>query len=1100
MRSSTGWAVAACVAAGVLTAGMSAMAAEPPLPRYALTVALDPGESRLEGSMLATLLPEMGDRVTFVLHRGLSPRTGTPGATLARVGERDHLEIWEISLPGPAREFSLAWQGIIEHPLEQVGEEYARGQKETPGTIRGDGVFLSDATGWYPVIEGLRHVFLLDVTAPAGWEIVSQGRRTRHELDGGVARIRWESDEPQAEVWLVGGPLTEYARTVGDRQAMVFLRQPDPALAGKYLDATFQYIDLYSRLVGPYPYAKFALVENFWETGYGMPSFTLLGSQVIRLPFILTTSYPHEILHNWWGNSVGIDYASGNWGEGLTAYLSDHLMKEQRGEGAEPRLTTLQKYADYVRGGRDLPLAEFRSRHGSVSEAVGYGKGSMLFHMLRLELGDPAFVEGLRDFYRTWKFRAASFDDLRASFERASGRALGAFFDTWVKRSGAPVLALGRVTAEPLDGGRWRLVGSLRQGQQEDPYPITVPVAVTMEGVRDAFLARVRMDGREAGLSLDLPGRPVRVDVDPEYDLFRRLDPGEIPPAISRAFGAGKAVIVLPVGAPEPMAAAWRSFAETLRGIGPGSTQVVTDAEMDAPPPGESVWLLGWENRLLPAVTASLARLGGEVRPAGVSMGGTDVARVGHVVVATGSHPTDAGETLLWIAADTPAALPGLGRKLPHYHKYSFLGFEGDEPANVLKGRWEVTDSPLTLFLGAGRPARGSLPARKALAELPAVFDAARMSATVTGLASTEGAGRVFGSSPATGTARAATYIAREMAAAGLAPGADGGGWFQEFDATAGEPPRKGALRNVIGLLPGSDPALASERIVVGAHFDALVPPGADDNASGVAVMLELARHLAGTLKPLRTIVFAAFDGEEWGRLGSRRYVDSPPGVLPGPVMAMVNLDTVGRLGKRLIAIGAPSAREWVHILRGAGFVTGVEIDTPSADLDAGDHLSFREKGTPAIQLFTGPHADYHRPTDTPERVDAGGLARVAAVASEVVGYLAGRKEPLTPAGAVPAQAAGGGDGQARKVSIGTVPDFAWDGTGMRISGAVAGSPAEKAGLRDGDVIVSLDGREVGSLREFSTVLKTLSAGATVKLRWLRGETAMEADLTVEAR
>ncbi len=1096
MRSLTGWAVAAGVAVRVLAAGVSATAAEPPLPRYALTVALDPGKSRLEGSVRATLPAETGNPLRFVLHRGLSPRTVTPGATLGRVGERDHLEIWEVSLPGPAREFSLTWQGIIEHPLEQVGEEYARGQKETPGTIRADGVFLSDATGWYPVIEGLRHAFTLDVSAPAGWEVVSQGRRTRHELDGGVTRIRWESDEPQAEVWLVGGPLTEYARTLGDRQAMVFLRQPDPALAGKYLDATFQYVDLYSRLIGRYPYAKFALVENFWETGYGMPSFTLLGSQVIRLPFILTTSYPHEILHNWWGNSVGIDYASGNWGEGLTAYLSDHLMKEQRGEGAEPRQTTLQKYADYVRGGRDQTLAEFRSRHGSVSEAVGYGKGSMLFHMLRLELGDPAFIEGLRDFYRTWKFRAASFDDLRASFERASGRGLGTFFDTWVKRSGAPVLALGRVTAGQLDGGRWRLAGSLRQGQQDDPYPVRVQVAVTMEGVREALPARVRMDGREAAFSLDLPGRPVRVDVDPEYDLFRRLDPGEIPPAISRAFGAEKAVIVLPAGAPEPMAAAWRSFAETLRGIGPGSTRVVTDADIDTPPPGESVWLLGWENRLLPAVTASLAKLGGEVRPDGVRMGGTDLARAGHAVVATGSHSADAGETLLWIAADTPAALPGLGRKLPHYHKYSFLGFEGDEPANVLKGRWEVTDSPLTLFLGAGRPARGSLPARKALAELPAVFDAGRMGGTIARLASPEMEGRVFGSP---GAAKAASYISTEMAAAGLAPGGDGGGWFQEFEAAAGEPPRKGMLRNVIGVLPGTDPGLAAERIVVGAHYDAWVPPGADDNASGVAVMLELARHLAGTLKPLRTIAFAAFDGEEHGRLGSKRYVEAPLASPSGGVMAMVNLDTVGRLGRKLIAIGTPSAREWVHILRGAGFVTGVEIDTPSADLDAGDHLSFREKGTPAIQLFTGPHADYHRPTDTPDRVDQSGLARVVAVASEVVGYLAGRKEPLTPAGAVPAQGAGG-DGQARKVSLGTVPDFSWDGKGMRLSGTTAGSPAEKAGLRDGDVIVSLDGREVGSLRDFSTILKTLSAGATVKLRWLRGETAMEDDLTLEGR
>ena len=128
---------------------------------------------------------------------------------------------------------------------------------------------------------------------------------------------------------------------------------------------------MYRGLIGPYPYGKFALVENFWETGYGMPSFTLLGPQIIRFPFILSSSYPHEILHNWWGNSVFVDYETGNWCEGLTAYMADHLIQEQRGKGDEYRRDTLQKYRDYVRDGRDFPLTEFRSRHSAATEAVG---------------------------------------------------------------------------------------------------------------------------------------------------------------------------------------------------------------------------------------------------------------------------------------------------------------------------------------------------------------------------------------------------------------------------------------------------------------------------------------------------------------------------------------------------------------------------------------------------------------------------------------------------------------------------------------------------------------------------------------------------------
>ncbi len=124
---------------------------------------------------------------------------------------------------------------------------------------------------------------------------------------------------------------------------MAFLRKPDQALADRYLDATAQYLEMYRGLLGPYPYSKFALVENFWETGYGMPSFTLLGEQIIRFPFILHSSYPHELLHNWWGNGVFVDLAGGNWCEGLTAYLADHLIAEQRGQGADHRRAILQK-------------------------------------------------------------------------------------------------------------------------------------------------------------------------------------------------------------------------------------------------------------------------------------------------------------------------------------------------------------------------------------------------------------------------------------------------------------------------------------------------------------------------------------------------------------------------------------------------------------------------------------------------------------------------------------------------------------------------------------------------------------------------------------
>jgi aminopeptidase N len=211
--------------------------------------------------------------------------------------------------------------------------------------------------------------FTLQVELPPGWDAVSQGERTGHLRNDDRTLARWELPETQDEIFLVAARFTEYSRRTGRVSAMAFLRAPDEGLANKYLGATVGYIAMYEKLIGPYPYKKFALVENFWETGFGMPSFTLLGPTIIRLPFIITSSYPHEILHNWWGNSVFPEYGSGNWSEGLTAYLSDHLIREQQGSASEYRQTTLQKYADYVIGEREFPLTEFRSRHSTSSEA-----------------------------------------------------------------------------------------------------------------------------------------------------------------------------------------------------------------------------------------------------------------------------------------------------------------------------------------------------------------------------------------------------------------------------------------------------------------------------------------------------------------------------------------------------------------------------------------------------------------------------------------------------------------------------------------------------------------------------------------------------------
>lgn len=684
------------------TAGVSSII------HHDLKVILYPGSHRFTAEDTVTL-PERPDRqpgreMIFALHQGLAPVLKTPGVPMSANSEESpkgmlpSLQTYKVSLPAPVHAFTITYGGVIYQPVSTPGEEQAHGFADTSGLISEDGVYLSPDSFWYPHFNDEMVTFTLNVSLPSGWDAVSQGARSSHARGKSETTVQWESPELQEGIFLIGGKFSEYELHAGHFTAMAFLRTPDNELANKYMDAAVRYITMYEKLIGPYPYKKFALVENFWETGFGMPSFTLLGPKIIRFPFIITSSYPHEILHNWWGNSVFPDIARGNWSEGLTAYLSDYLMNEQQGGGSEFRRETLQKYTDYVRGNRDFPVAEFHSRHSPSSEAIGYGKSLMFFHMLRRELGDKIFTAGLQSFYNEYKLRLASFDDLRKTFEKVSVRDLKEIFDEWTLRTGGPKLKLRDVAVTSEKDG-YLLTGLIEQVQSGKPYRLLIPLAVTLEGKKEAYQTSVVMDKRVAELSLHVPARPLRLDVDPEFDLFRRLDRDEIPPALSQALGSKKMLVLLPSSAGSAMLQAYREFARLFAGAGPESVEIKTDAGVSSLPSDRAVVLLGWENRFLGKATASLSGDGVAFSGDLVQIGKDSVRRENNSIVLTAKNPASDETSLTFIATAVPEGLPGLARKLPHYGKYSYLCFEGNEPTNILKGRWPVTYSTMTVFM-----------------------------------------------------------------------------------------------------------------------------------------------------------------------------------------------------------------------------------------------------------------------------------------------------------------------------------------------------------------------------------------------------------------
>ena len=358
------------------------------------------------------------------------------------------------------------------------------------------------------------------------------------------------------------------------------------------------------------------------------------------------------------------------------------------------------------------------------------------------------------------------------------------------------------------------------------------------------------------------------------------------------------------------------------------------------------------------------------------------------------------------------------------------------------------------------------------------------------------------------------------------------------------------AASNVIGVLEGSDPTLKNEAIVIGAHYDHLgrggegslapregdIHHGADDNASGVAGVLELARIFTAQPKPRRTIMFIAFSGEEEGLLGSNYYVNHPIVPLTNTV-AMINMDMIGRMkNKNLIIGGMGTAQEWRSMIDVANLLRGVTVIANGAPAQAAsgsqstfplvvasnartvvssdaatqfrltlnddgygpsDHSSFYAKQIPVLFFWTGTHDDYHKPSDTADRVNYEDEARVLTFVARIVRDIdAGAKRPAYAV----AKSESTGRATGFRVYLGTIPNYADSNNGLLLDGVREDSPASKAGLKAGDRVVRMAGHEVRNVYDYTYALGEMKAGQEYELELMRGNERLKLKITPTPR
>ncbi|MEI7921965.1 MAG: M20/M25/M40 family metallo-hydrolase [Planctomycetota bacterium] len=307
---------------------------------------------------------------------------------------------------------------------------------------------------------------------------------------------------------------------------------------------------------------------------------------------------------------------------------------------------------------------------------------------------------------------------------------------------------------------------------------------------------------------------------------------------------------------------------------------------------------------------------------------------------------------------------------------------------------------------------------------------------------------------------------------------------------------RKGvAVKNVVGVLEGSGP-MADETIVIGGHYDHLgfggegslafgskeIHNGADDNASGTTMVMEMARRLSSQHDPLpRRVVFILFSAEERGLLGSQHYVDNPLFPLDKTI-AMVNFDMVGRLNdaKDLTVYGTGSSPTFEAIVDGLGKASGFNIKKINDGTGPSDHQSFYLKNLPVLFFFTGTHKEYHRPVDDVETINFQGMGRVANYTELVLLDLIRR--PDRPVFTKVAGRAAGPGRVSLRAYLGSIPDYDDAGKGVKLSGVQTNSPAEKGGLKGGDIVIKMAGKPVGTIQDYMESLSTGKPGDEVEV------------------
>ncbi len=588
------------------------------------------------------------------------------------------------------------YRGVIDDPPRDPQQLRFVAPSETSGHIGPEGVYLSSESQWYPDLEASLATFDVTLTVPTGWVAVTQGTQQTDPA-------RWVVSTKSEALTVVANRFVVKTRawhaTSGQEiRLATYLFPEEAALADEYLDASARYLDAYIPLLGLYPFSQFAVVENFFPSGLGMPSFTLLGSGVIKRHYVQPYALGHEIVHSWIGNGVFNRVSQGNWVEGLTTYLSNYYYHELTGDEAqarEQRRLMLLGYSTYVGLDDDYAVGKFVQKRDEKDNAIGYQKSAMVFHLLRQEIGEAAFWSGLKKLSESYRGAVADWKDLEQVFQGAAGRDLRWFFTQWVERAGAPELEVSRLRVQPshgMSGQAGSIEAVLRIAQRGVPYRVPVDIEFILDGGRSQPV-RIQMVGAQQEVIVPLTERPLAVRLDPDYHLFRRVARSDMTPMLSLYVTDEKRTVVPAFDAPSDQAAALdeivrRIVAQEQAKPRTGRTTVWQPGAKESQLPEGSILVLG-NPRENAAASQALRYCGKHVRLTdnGFSVEGRMFEGPTMGLLASCRRDNYPGSVVTFLYGVTPQALSRVARLLFFYGWQSYVVFQ--DGAVTARGNWE---------------------------------------------------------------------------------------------------------------------------------------------------------------------------------------------------------------------------------------------------------------------------------------------------------------------------------------------------------------------------------------------------------------------------